>query len=87
MPIKKWDCGKTGLKESHLEISCMASEGRIVACIGCAVAVALGSNVRAQQVEQNLLSQSELSQEIEVDIESLEGGSEPVVSDESDGTS
>ena len=87
MPIKKWDCEKRGLKESHLEISCMASEGRIVACIGCAVAVALGSNVRAQQVEQNLLSQSELSQEIEVDIESLEAGSEPVVSDESGGTS
>ena len=63
-----------------------ASEGRIIACIGCAVAVALGSNVRAQQVEPNLLSQSELSQEIEVDIESLEGGSEPVLSDESDGT-
>ena len=64
----------------------MASEGRIIACIG-AVVVVLGSNVRAQQVELNLLSQSELSQEIEVDIESLEGGSEPVVSDESGGTS
>ena len=65
----------------------MVFEGRIIACIGCVVGVALGSDVRAQDVEPNLLSQSELNQEIGVDIESLEGGSEPVVSDETDGTS